>query len=116
MAARQFCYTNAAWYAESVRRDTAPVWAAEIFFGLYDDIGGGTFGELAIRWYQVVDGPFWPCLEAYDDAWPILAEMPDVLAALAAVTKQTIQPKAFCLLLEGLGFQDVTPYERPEEE
>ena len=56
-----------------------------------------------------------PRLRVFDDGWALLAAMPDVIALLATLDGQNVQPLALCKMLEGLGFVDATPEKNPNE-
>jgi hypothetical protein len=104
---RGFYHFNRSWYADACRRSDI---ADEVTFGLYYDNGdNGCDGEMAMRWYPLRDDkPPSPRLECYSDAWRILNQFDDLIAALAVRDGQDITPKDFCELLKSLGFADLT--------
>ena len=124
---RGYCHHAAAWYANNVPAGEA---VDDVIFGLYHP-GGGTAGEMRMAWYPVGDG-ISPRLEIWDEAWALLAQMPEVLAALASIgaaqsaIKQAprrrrdanpeITPEQLCAVLERLGFADRTPRTKPATE
>lgn len=67
--------------------------------------------EFAVRW-SYVGHDITPRLEVFDDAWQLLADWPDLIAALAALDNKCIQPKEFCDMLLSLGFVDETKREK----
>jgi hypothetical protein len=107
-----FCHTGEAWYREtaSIGRDSVD----EVMIGFYAHTGG-TSGEFCIRW-RTISGHAVPRLEAYDDAWDALANMPELLALFASVDNQNIKPVELCGKLVELGYQDRTPRDNPYEE
>jgi hypothetical protein len=101
---REYILLSEAFYAETTLRDADYV--DEVNFQLASH-GGGTAGEMTIRWYRV-GGFLSPRLECYDDAWAVLGTFKDVIDAMAEVDNQNITPKQFCQLLDKLGFVDGT--------
>lgn len=104
---RGFIYTNKAWYGPSAMLDHD-----EIMFGLYVPGGVGTTGEMKMRWVQLDE--YYPQLCVFDSGWSALAQFDDLLAALAEVDGLNITPDEFVELLLACGFEDMTPYQRPE--
>jgi hypothetical protein len=98
---RGFVWSNKAWYSHIVELD-------EVMFGMYSN-GGGTTGEMAMRWYEL-NNKFVPKLEAFDDAWDALCQFNDVLQVLAIKNNKNITPKQFVEILKGCGFKDLTAY------
>jgi hypothetical protein len=111
---RAFYHYGAAWYADAVR-DTSRE-ADKVNFGIYHD-EGGTSGEMAMTW-RVLNNHEPPAarLECFEDAWAVLATMPDLVDALGNLDGENPQPKEFCALLVSLGFKDETPRVFPDEE
>lgn len=113
---RAFYHTNESWYADALRRGRASDYVDEVHFGIYHD-GGGTSGEMSVRWYNLVSGkPPAARIECFEDAFAALASMPDLIEALGKVGGTDIQPEAFCALLLRLDFTDETKRTAPEEE
>lgn len=106
---RGFHRYSKAWYALYVG-DRAPV--EDVMFGDYPE-GGGTRGEMAMRWYDIVKGKPFARLEAFSDSWATLATFGDVIAVLAGY-KTDPTPDEFCAALELLGFVDLTATEKPK--
>jgi hypothetical protein len=87
----------------------------EVMFGFYED--GSTVAEVAMRWYRF-DGPSVPRLsrgqsiarlEVFTGSWRALAQLSDVIAALADIDERNITAAEFCGILEAHGFQDMAP-------
>ena len=100
---RGFHWGTRTWYASE--RDQA------IMFGMYDPNGGGTTGEMAMRWHDL-DGMV-PRLEVFCDAWDALQQFTDVLAILAGHDGENITEEKFVNILKSCGVQDLTAYESP---
>lgn len=99
---RTFYASHLAWYGKQLYDQ------AEIMFGID---GGEYHGEMAMRWHDIKG---WvPRLEVFDDAWATLAQLPDVVAALAERDNENVTPEEFMDILKELGFEDVTTYENP---
>lgn len=110
---RSFIATHEAWYAKHNPRSTRGE-VAEVMFGLYPE-DGGTSGEMALRWYPLTpNAPPNPRLEVFDDAWAVLATMPDVLAWLAEHDSKDPSPADFMDALRSMGFRDHTQREDPD--
>ena len=102
-AIRGFYRVNKAWYA---RGDSD----IEVMFGMYyPHEGGGTSGEMAMRWHEL-DGLI-PRLEVYCDAWNALQQFTDVLAILADRDGENISEEEFVSILLQCGVKDLTEYE-----
>ena len=100
---RGFHHNGVAWYRDSaLNGDTVD----EVTFGFYS-VEGGTTGEMSVRWAPL-QGKNVPQLRVFDDAWHALAEMKDLLDALALHDNQTISPEKFCEILLACGFVDMT--------
>lgn len=111
---RAFYHFNESWYASAARTSGRVV--DEVTFGIYHE-EGGTSGEMSMRWHDIASGrPPAPRLECFDDAFAVLAGMPDLIAALAEHDGENMAPSDFCLLLVKLGFKDETKREAPGEE
>jgi hypothetical protein len=101
---KQYTHLAEAWYAKTNLADVDYV--DNVTFGFYSP-GGGTSGEMGVRWYQI-DGPV-PKLECFNDGWHALAQLKDVIDALAELDDEDITPEDFCKLLDRCGFVDDTP-------
>ncbi len=111
---RRFTHLSRAWYSQSALRDRE--FRDEVMFGLYHS-DGSCEGELAVRWYPLGNQNA-ARLEAFDDSWSTLAQLQDVVAAMAALPHQSrsrITPERFCQLLQACGFEDTTPTQAPQE-
>lgn len=103
---RGFHWTSRAYYASSIGD------RQEILFGMYDENGEGTSGEMAIRWVDV-GAKVAPRLEVFDDAWSALFLFNDLLEAMSEVDGQNITQEDFVALLLDHGFIDLTAYNSP---
>ena len=100
---RHFVWHGQAWYHNAV----------PLAFGEIDEVSFSQNGsEMLVGWSTLM-GMSVPCLHVFDDSWDALADMPDVLAAMAEHDKDNITPEEFCELLKLLGFVDETPRENP---
>jgi hypothetical protein len=106
---KQYIHLVEAWYAKTSLENAEYI--DEVMFGFYSP-DGGTSGEIGVRWYRLGNGgrPV-PCLECYDDAWHALAQLKDVIDAMAEFDDRDITPSSFCLLLDQCGFVDNTARE-----
>jgi len=107
MAIRGFYNTSEAWYSKI---PGFPFNDIEVMFGMYIP-NDGTEGEMAMHWHEL-GGKSVPRLECFDDAWGVLGEFGDVIAALVKIDGENITPRQFCELLLSLGFIDLTEYEQ----
>jgi len=106
---RYFIHLKRAWYGDATLRQVP--YLDEVNFGLKVRASPGTAGEMAVRWFQL-DRLIAPRLEVFDDGWAALSTFGDVLEQLGRVsagTRRSINPPAFCALLESCGFVDLTP-------
>ena len=85
----------------------------DVMFGMYGE-GDGIYGEMAMEWEEL-GGKEVPRLKVYDDAWEVLASFQDLLQKLAEVDNQNITQGQFVEILNGCGFEDLTPYNSPYE-
>ena len=108
-AIRGFYNTSEAWYSKILG---FPFCDIEVMFGMYIP-NDGTQGEMAMHWHEL-GGKSVPRLECFNDAWRVLGNFSDVIAALAQFDDQDITPRQFCELLLSLGFTDLTQYDRAE--
>jgi len=76
-----------------------------IMIGFYSP-GGGTSGEFAIRWRDIGLAAPVPRLEVYDDGWSALANMPELIAALAEIDGQNATVDKIVELLKSLGYEE----------
>lgn len=99
-----------AYYADALRDDTPEInitWNDE---PVWDD---GVIAECMIRWYDMGEGEMPAArLEAYCDAWKVLAECTDLLAVLASFDGQRPTVQEVCAALDSIGYTDRTPRER----
>lgn len=79
-----------------------------IMIGMYHPEGGGQ-GEFKIVWEEL-GKDIVPRLKAYDDSWGILASMKDLLKGMTEADDKNITEVNFCLLLDSLGYRDITDY------
>ncbi len=108
---RAFTHLARAWYAEThPRLGLADRVVDEVMFGWYVPDGGAR-AQMAMRWYQLGNGPPTPRLEVFCDAWHALATFGDVIAALAPHDDHDITPEEFCAILVACGFEDWTEEE-----
>lgn len=106
---RKYFVFYKAWYADTPSFKNQE---RKIVFGRYCK-DGSTTGEMAMTWYPPYKGfiPY-PRLEVFFDAWKSLQAFSDVIDSLAE-NDRPITPDQFAELLDGLGFEDATPYENP---
>ena len=106
-----FFQHSRAFYAKTLtsiqHKDTVDM----INIGFFDPQGGAA-GEFSVRWLRVGD-KITPHLEAFDDSWRALANMPELIQFMAEVDGLDITPHFFREHLLTLGFTDLTK-ERPE--
>ncbi|MFP3637758.1 hypothetical protein [Paraburkholderia sp. SIMBA_054] len=103
---RGFHHFASAFYASNSRPDRDC--DDRVDFGLYQPGTGVGSGEMGMEWRTVSGEPMCPRMSVHGDAFALLEEFRDVMAALAAVDGERLSPKAFCDLLLRLGFQDFT--------
>lgn len=110
-----FYHLSEAWYGEVNLRNSKYI--DEVMLGYYAK-EGGTGGEFGIRWKEL-GGKSIPQLQAFYDAWGVLASMPEFIYEIGELDDKNIQPKEFCAILLRLGFQDLTqradPYTGSDE-
>jgi len=102
---RAFIWSSRAWYSDSVRG------GEEIMFGMYSK-GGGTTGEMGMRWIDFGRNKKAPQLQVFDDAWETLAMFPDLIKVLGEHDNKNITPQEFVDILKACGFADFTEYEK----
>ncbi len=108
MKKKVFYCSNLAYYAKSIGRDEV----VETMVGLFD-ADGGTHGEFAIRWANIGDNTV-PQLQAYDDSWAALSEMPELIKVLAENDNKNLSQGEINSLLLSLGYEDTTSYTSPD--
>ena len=84
----------------------------EILCGFYFP-AGGTTGEWSITWGRFRCGGKWVKLEVFDDAFPALAQCPDLIAELGKIGNDPT-PAQVMVALERCGFRDATEWGRNE--
>lgn len=104
---RGFHWSNRAWYKNIVDKP-------EINFGMYDNDGGGTTGEMSIKWISL-NNKLTPKLECFDDGWNALSLYGDLLQKMGEVDSEDITDKQFVQILLSCGFKDLTAYKNPYE-
>jgi len=107
---RGFTQLSKAWYGSTKLDHSTNI--DEITIGLYRP-EGGTFGEFHIEW-ESMSGKNTPRLIAYDDSWDALLHSSDILKLMAGVDGEDISPDEFCKILEYLGIENRTPFERAD--
>jgi len=101
---RKFTHTSRAWYGKVCLEQSN--YADEVMFGLYHP-GGGTIGEMSMRWYSL-SGKAVPKLECFDDAFFVLGTFRDVISRLADRDNDNTTPEEFQQILLACGFDDET--------
>ena len=101
---RGFHWSNKAWYAEANHMKNG-----NITFGIYNITGGGTTGEMTMKWIDFPDRLV-PRLECFEDSWKALASFKDLIDALGLVDGENITEEEFIKILLGCGFTDLTEY------
>lgn len=109
---RGFTHTGRAWYASSLPMNQDNV-KDSISIGLYSP-GGGTSGEFMIEWVQLGD-KLAPRIAAFDDAWSALRHFNDLLEKMSECDDENVTPEQFCRILQSLGIQNRTEYQRPAD-
>lgn len=108
---RCFTHTSRTYYAPSWLAGTKLI--DEVIFGHYhftpEGHDNGTSGEMVMEWVDL-GGSHGPAarLGVYNDAWGVLATMPDLVQALGAWSPEGMTPEQFTNLLLSLGFRDIT--------
>jgi hypothetical protein len=106
MGKKTFYCSNLAYYANAIGRTKK-----ETMISL--DSGGGTYGEFAIRWVDI-GNDLVPQLQAFDDSWDALSQMPELIESLKEIDNQNYSQSDFNELLLRLGYEDKTPYSDPD--
>ena len=116
---RGFTHTSRSWYGKNWLERNFDM-LDEVIFGHYhftpEGHSDGTTGEMTMVWKQLDDKPT-ARLNAYHDSWTVLAQMPDLVAALGGLSERDsiLTPEQFCALLITLGFEDLTETVNPRE-
>lgn len=106
---RGFTQLSKAWYGPATLEHSPNI--DEISAGFYC-AEGGTTREFHIAWGPNPNGKIVPYLVAYGDGWDALFHFSDMLKLMADVDGEDISPDEFCKLLEYLGIENRTPFER----
>jgi len=101
-ASRAYYRYSKSWYAQ--------VGKIEVQVGVYCE-DGGTFGEFCFDW-TMVGRKLSPRLKAFDDSWAAMAEFHDLFEEMAKIDGQDVSEDDFCKILDGLGIEDWTKYEK----
>jgi len=108
---KEYIWLSKAWYAETCLKGMK--YKDDILI-IYDDPDNEISGELAIRWYSLgTNDQLSARLEVFDDAFKVMRELFYLLDELIALGTD-IQPEEVKQLLDKLGFNDITPFEREE--
>ena len=107
---RSFIHFDRAWYAEKNRAVANYEWIDDITL-VIDNMPG----EVHIEWIIIGGMTCAPRLVSFNDSWKLLAAMPDVIALLATLDGQNVQPVTLCTMLEKMGFVDATEIVNPAE-
>lgn len=97
---------NKAYYSDVIK-------GIEITIGLYAE-DGSTSGEFGVKWVKV-GGRLCARLEIFEDSWSTLSQLPDLVKALGNIDGDNIQEDEFAMILDELGFKDLTSYKAPYE-
>ncbi|MGM1044822.1 MAG: hypothetical protein ACQEXX_01610 [Bacillota bacterium] len=103
---REYKLFSESWHFESNRRFNEYVDDVNIIIHSDDKVS-----EFFIRWHRLQNNIV-PRLEAFDDSWSGLALCQDLIVEMGKHNEKDISPKAFCSLLDSLGFVDTTERER----
>lgn len=98
---RTFIHLSRAWYGPSSL--AMADYVDEVMLGFHE-----AGGEIAMRWYVLSNTPT-PRLELFNDSFRALAQMPDLVQALAEADNVDFAPDEFCWMLSRMGFRDATP-------
>ncbi len=100
---KAFIIPYEAWYKNVVIGDPC------IYIGLYSETGGAR-GEFQIVWDNIGIQ-----LQAYNDSWETLGEMPELIGLMKEICIQETEPtvQEFARLLKDINFKDITERERP---
>jgi hypothetical protein len=106
---RGYYRSTKAYYAKNLQDDNL-----NVMFGMYHPEGGSS-GEMKMEWVDIGSKKT-PQLQVFDDAWDALGLFPDLITELATLDSKDINDDEFCIVLDRLGFKDITPYEDPNKE
>lgn len=98
--ARYFVWVTKAWYYNGPQ-------------GFYIE-ADGCKGEISVEWEFLSGGKLCPKLEAFNDAWKLLAKCSDMIKEMSELGDDVSQAD-FALMLSRLGFIDKTEYKDPNE-
>lgn len=103
------CIKSFSWHSRSWYGGSQPLGGAvvdELNIGYYAP-EGGTSGEFSIQW-ETLSGGITPRLQAFDDGWSALVNMPELLEFMASIDGQNMPIVKFVAKLKELGFEDRT--------
>lgn len=83
-----------------------------IMIGVYLP-SGGTTGEFSISWSKLA-GESTPKLEAFDYAWLVMSQMPELVGVLTTLDSEKPTPEQVADILRSLGYKDRTERESAE--
>jgi hypothetical protein len=113
---RGFTIHSQTWYGKCTHAHVPPSdrrQVEEIMIGMYHP-DGGTSGEFGVRWLDIGTKLPEPRLEVFSDGWSALVtQFGDLLARLARLDGESIQPDEFAAMLRELGIIDRTERVRP---
>lgn len=103
---KAFIIPYEAWYKDTVLGEP------HIYIGMYYE-NGGTDGEFMIVWDDIGIQ-----LRAYDDSWKVLSYMPELIDLIGKIQIEKSKPtiNEFAEMLKGIGFKDITEYERKSDD
>lgn len=101
-----FHQISKAWYGGAILGTSPGKDIDQIYIGFFSE-SGLTAGELVIRWASV-GGRHVPLLGAFDDAWGVLAQMPELIQMMAEIDGKNVSPDEFAARLVAIGFKDLT--------
>lgn len=105
---KHFYCSNLAWYA-----DANKINKPEIMIG-YSNPDLMIDGEFSIKWIDL-GSDLSPRLEAFNDSWKVLHEMPELINALSGIDSKRYSQRQMMDLLLSLGYEDHTAYQAPED-
>ena len=105
---KYFYCSNLAWYAEANK-----IKNHEIMIGYFNPDTEYT-GEFVIRWIEL-GNEYTPKLEAFNDSWKVLLEMPELISALAIIDGERYTQREMMDLFLSLGYENNTAYQAPED-
>lgn len=110
---RRYTIHSQAWWASANPMPTGVV--ESVNFGFYED--SSCVAEAAVSWHGIGRGAPAPRLEAFDDAWAMLAALADegFFDSLGHLDDTCPGPAAVCDVLAGFGFADATARTNPHD-